>query len=510
MEIDLQTYFHQENFRPGQKLALDGLESNRDGLVVLPTSTGKSLIFQLAGIRRRRQYPRSWTLVISPLIALIHEQVQKLNDSLYLDATSGHIFPLTGVSAHHQHPVAVFLGAGQDDGSLTQRVRKGEFPFVYVSPEKIATTFSPDFFTHLNMLVVDECHCISEHGKTFRPDYRLLRHHIPRQEGVPTVALTATATLAIQKDVITNLQLRNPFLVCQTMIRPNLHLRVVPTALPIFDLQRPLTGRTLIYALTRKQCDRLSSQLRNVGIPALSYHAGLESTVRQERAATFRSSTNRPVLVATLSYGLGMDVPDIRLLLHAGLPKSLLGYVQEIGRGGRDGQPTECILYFDSGADLMTHKHLMKTEEELIHLKSMLKWARSTRQCRTQTLKHAFGETEEGPCQSCDCCCRRLEVPPSVPAYVTKANLHLLLEALRQTGNHHGRCTPVDFLLGSQKKNILMFHQRYVDPDTVYGQGRHLSRRTWMDLHLHCVQNGKIREICTRQGFVIYKIINSS
>lgn len=503
---DLETFFSQTTFRPGQSTALTAVDKGQDVVVVLPTSSGKSLIFQLAGIRQRRRNPGTWTLVISPLVALIHEQVHKLNELFSVDE-SGMIVPRRDGTI-----AAVYLGAGQEEESTLlslQQIRNGAIPFVYMSPEKLCTTFSPDFFTRLNLLVVDECHCISDQGLTFRPTYRRLREFIPRNHGVPTVALTATATLFVEKDVVERLQLQNPVIVRRTVIRSNLCLRVLPKPFDVDGFVRPSTGRTLIYVLTRKVCDYLSRQLVSLGIPAVSYHAGLEADLREDRAEQFRTSLDRPVLVATIAYGLGMDVPDIRLVIHAGLPKSLLGYVQEIGRGGRDGKSTDCVLYFDSCTDMMKHTFMMTTEMEVANVKSMLAWARTKDRCRCRTIMECFGEDpwpESRTCGYCDVCC---SLPEKEEILLCPTNVLLLVRALEQTGNHHGRMVPIDYLLGKRKKNILTLQRRSSrggGDEKVFGKGRHLTRLGWMTFHRHCVEKGHIREICTPKGYVIFKV----
>jgi ATP-dependent DNA helicase RecQ len=357
----------------------------------------------------------------------------------------------------------------------------------------------------MNLLVIDECHCVSEHGNTFRPAYRTLRDNIPVGPDVVTVALTATATTLVHDDVVATLRLRpNLLVVQQTMYRPNLHVNVVAHSLRPVDVVRPPTGRTLIYALTRKRCDQLSLLLTKQGIDATSYHAGLEPAERQERAEHFRLSTRRPVLVATICYGMGMDVPDIRLVLHDGLPKSILGYVQEVGRGGRDGQNSTCRLFFDSCVDMIKHKRLMSTQEELTHLRTMLAWAQNLTECRTQALLRIFGETEASTCGTCDVCTTPM-IEEDREEFMSSQDVNLLLQALRQTGNHHGRGVPVDFLLGSKKKNIRFLAERYQESDSVYGKGQYQSREDWIVLHKKTVHHQGIREICTRHGYIIFK-----
>lgn len=510
LTTDLRYYFQKEGFRSGQRVAIEGIEEGKDVLVLLPTSGGKSLIFQLASVRQRIRRPDTWTLIICPLVALIHEQVEKLNQALCVDPVTKNIRPRREGDGGTE--VAVYLGAGQTNPTLSQRVFHGEFPLVYMSPEKIATAFSPEFFHKVNLLVIDECHCVSEHGNTFRPAYRTLRDHIFIGPGISTVALTATATTRVHDDVVSCLRLRPDFLVVrQTMHRPNLCLQVVARSLTPTDIVRPATGRTLIYALTRKRCEQLSLRLTKEGIPAAAYHAGLDPAERHLRAEHFRTSDRRPVLVATICYGMGMDVPDIRLVLHDGLPKSILGYVQEVGRGGRDGQPSVCRLFFDSSSDLMKHKRMiLDSQEELDHLRTMLTWAQDSTRCRPLGLLRVFGEVI-ACCGTCDVCTSNPkeleEEEEDGPEFLRSQDVVLLLRALAQTGNHHGRGVPVDFLLGSRKKNIRSFALRYDEKDSVYGRGRHLSRDDWMALHKKTVRHHGIREICTRQGYIIFKTV---
>jgi ATP-dependent DNA helicase RecQ len=384
----LATYFGFSEFRPGQLEAIHSiLSEKRETFVVLPTSTGKTLIFQFITITNRQREPTGITIVISPLIALMTDQVDSWNREFMLTDAGQIERRREGILGR---PVAVLLGSAQEDPTVESKALRGQFPVVYLAPEKLP--FLPkSIVKHVQLLAIDECHCISEHGNSFRPAYRTIR---PFFENVPTLALTATAPPDIQSDILANLAFTNPTIIRMSMCRPNLRLHVRHKRTRSEDLQTlrqllPADGRTVVFGTTRAECESLAKDL---GKSAHAYHAGLST---EERAQVLSQFGNGRVLVATNCFGLGVDIPNIRLVVHYGLPRSLLGYAQECGRAGRDGRNSTCVLFFAS-SDISKYND---NERDVQLATGMLTWTKDIR-CRRQTLLTSFGEDyiASGPC----------------------------------------------------------------------------------------------------------------
>jgi len=497
----LCTYFGFSEFRPGQLDAIQSvLTEKRPTFVVLPTSTGKTLIFQLITIVNRQQVPTGVTVVISPLIALMTDQVSNWNRAFALDV-NGQIIKRTAQSVGGT-PVAVLLGSAQDDPAVKPNALRGMYPVVYMAPEKLPF-LSSAIIDHVQLLVIDECHCISEHGNSFRPSYRAIR---PFFDGVQTLALTATAPPDIQVDILTNLALDNPKIIRMSMHRPNLrmllrHKRRRPEDMAII---RPLVspdGRTVIFGTTRAECESLAKEL---GPHAYAYHAGLSV---DERAAVLSRFINGTVLVATNCFGLGVDIPNIRLVVHYGLPRSLLGYAQECGRAGRDGLNSTCLLFFAS-SDISKYN---ETERDVALATKMLAWTKDTR-CRRRTLLTSFGEDYlDGtscswgvdPIQhGCDVCSNELDSMQATQD-VDSDDIRLLLQAVEDTGNHAGRGLPVDFLMGSRAKKVIRFVHKV---NSVYKRGTHKTKTEWVAIHGQLTHLNLLREVVTGRGFIVYKL----
>lgn len=493
----LTTYFGFSAFRPGQEEAIHSvLTEKRPTFVVLPTSTGKTLIFQLITILNRNRDPTSITIVVSPLIALMKDQVDKWNRE-FKSTTDARIERRLDGST--DRPVAVLLGSAQENPLAEPDALRGRYPVVYLAPEKLP--FLPkSIVAHVRLLVIDECHCISEHGNSFRPAYRIIR---PFFENVPTLALTATAPPDIQADILDNLALDNPRIIRMSMYRPNLrllvrHKRVRTDDLRTIRFMLPSQGRTVIFGTTRAECEALATAL---GPKAHAYHAGLSTDTRTEILSRFVSGS---ALVATNCFGLGVDIPDIRLVIHYGLPRSLLGYAQECGRGGRDGQNATCILFYAS-SDISKYN---ANERDVRLATKMLAWTKDNNRCRRQSLLSSFGETldQSGPCvwgdlRGCDVCDGTVDSLAPVQK-VEPSDIRLLLQAVERTGNHSGKGLPVDFLLGSKAKKVA----RFVGTGSVYRHGTHKTKVEWVAIHAQLLNLGLLREVVTSRGFVVYKL----
>ncbi len=339
----LKEIFGFDSFRPGQEEAIRAVLEGKDTLAVMPTGGGKSLCYQIPALMQE-----SLTVIVSPLISLMKDQVDSLLQSSVADAATLH----SGLSSEERWEVE-------------RRVRTGEVKMLYVAPERLR---SLEFVLALRragvgLFVVDEAHCISEWGHNFRPDYLFLPRAVKDLGNPPVLALTATATLRVRKDILRSLKMRSPEVVVTSFNRPNLTYRVVPAKekkhkLPrILDVIRTSPPPGIVYATTRKECEELARDLRRSGVDAAAYHAGMGSAERASVQERFMTD-ELDVVVATIAFGMGVDKPNVRFVIHSSVPGSLPAYIQESGRAGRDGEKAECVVLY-RGADLGRRKRLV-------------------------------------------------------------------------------------------------------------------------------------------------------
>ena len=338
----LKEIFGFDSFRPGQEAVIRAVLEGRDTLAVMPTGGGKSLCYQIPALMQE-----SLTVIVSPLISLMKDQVDSLLQSSVADAAALH----SGLSPEERWEVE-------------RRVRTGEIRMLYVAPERLR---SLEFVLSLRragvgLFVVDEAHCISEWGHDFRPDYLFLPRAVRDLGSPPVLALTATATPRVRQDIRRSLRMRDPHVEVTSFNRPNLTYRVVPAekrekVARILDVIRTSPPPGIVYATTRKECDELAAELRSSGVDAAAYHAGMGAARRNEVQERFMTD-EVGVVVATIAFGMGVDKPNVRFVVHSAVPGSLPAYIQESGRAGRDGEPSECVVLF-RGADVGRRKRLV-------------------------------------------------------------------------------------------------------------------------------------------------------
>jgi ATP-dependent DNA helicase RecQ len=406
LERALSTHFGWDDFRPGQRPVVEAMLAGRDCLAVLPTGGGKSLCYQLPALVRG-----GLVLVISPLVALMQDQVEQLQRR--------------GIPAACLHRG---LAAGERM-ALLRRIRERRLRLLYLAPERLRVEATRQLLDELLSegglvgLAVDEAHCISAWGHDFRPDYRRLGELRRLCPGVPLVALSATAAPQVRADIIRLLQLRRPLIQVRSAQRRNLsysmRLRPADPLPEVVSAIERCRGAVLIYARTRRSVELWASRLNGAGVEAIPYHAGLDPESRQLALTHFQSQP-RPVLVATVAFGMGVDRPDVGLVLHLDLPASAEGYLQESGRAGRDGQPADCLVLFDpadrvslgwairaagqgqspgAGALSAERQRLEQAQRQLRRMEAVAEGEG----CREQALLLAVGELVD-PCGRCDRC----------------------------------------------------------------------------------------------------------
>jgi ATP-dependent DNA helicase RecQ len=444
----LKTHFGFDQFRPLQEEIIRCLLAQRDVLALMPTGGGKSLCYQLPAL----MLPGS-ALVISPLISLMKDQVDALK--------------VNGIPA-------AFINSSlswAEIAAIQADALQGNLKILYAAPERLALPEFQYFLQKIkvSLIAIDESHCISEWGHDFRPDYlnlKLLREIFPE---TPVMALTATATEQVREDIIRQLGLEKGKIFISSFNRPNLSYTVLPKKDAYGQLLEILgehrDDSAIIYCFSRKDTENLAADLRTEGFKALPYHAGLESEERRSNQEKFIRDEVQ-IIVATIAFGMGIDKPDVRLVMHYHLPKSIEGYYQETGRAGRDGIPSRCILFYSS-ADAMKQQFFIKQIEDdserknaFLKLEKMVEYC-DLASCRRHFLLSYFGEDyREESCGGCDIC---LSPPEEFDATIISQKI---MSAVIRTGQRFGMNYVLDVLLGS--KNKLIFERNHQQL-SVYG-----------------------------------------
>lgn len=485
----LKQYFGFTSFRPLQEEIIRDSLAGKDVFALLPTGGGKSLCFQLPALARA-----GLTVVVSPLIALMKDQVDALQAS--------------GIAA-------TFLNSSLAAGEGRERLRglhNGEFRLLYVAPERLMLSgFLADLQRwNVQLIAIDEAHCISEWGHDFRPEYRQisqLRKHFPK---VPFMALTATATGRVREDIVNHLQLREPKCYVASFNRPNLTYRVVPKNKSYDQLVEFLRGRRkesgIVYCLSRKGAESVAEKLSRDGIKAKPYHAGLTPKERSEHQELFLRDDVR-VICATIAFGMGINKPNVRFVVHYDLPKNIEGYYQETGRAGRDGLPSECVLLFSAGDAVKQTTFIDEKpnpqEREIARkqLQQMVHYAEGAN-CRRVELLAYFGEEFSADnCGACDNCLSPRETFDGTLA--AQKFISCVYRIREKNGFGVGLNHVVEVLTGADTEKIRSWNHTQL---STYGIGKEHSRPEWAAIGRELVRLGLLRQ--TTDKFSVLELTN--
>ncbi len=471
----LKKHFGYDEFRPLQEEVIDGVLRQHDTLVIMPTGGGKSLCYQLPALRFE-----GMTLVVSPLIALMKDQVDTLKAN--------------GIAAEFINSSLTYAEIGR----VQEQARRGDLKILYLAPERLTLQDFREFLSTLDvsLVAVDEAHCISEWGHDFRPDYRTLGGLRRGMPFVPFIALTATATDRVRADILAQLGLKHPQQFVASFDRPNLRYEVRPKERAfdqLVQLLRESRGESaIIYCFSRNDTEELSNRLQDAGFRALPYHAGMDAETRRKNQERFIRDEVE-VITATIAFGMGIDKPDVRLIVHQELPKTLEAYYQQTGRAGRDGLPSDCVLFYSFGDKIKQDFFINRIEDETERRSAQEKLAQviefcTLRTCRRRYLLDYFGEDilsspsslssqsgdDAGSCGGCDVCLADME------DFDATIIAQKILSAVIRTAERFGAGYIAQVLRGSKAERVLRLGH---DNLSVYGI---------VDDH----SDGEIREIC--------------
>jgi ATP-dependent DNA helicase RecQ len=466
----LKDVFGFDQFRPGQEQAIDALLAGRNVLTVMPTGSGKSLCYQVPAL-----VMGGLTVVVSPLVALMQDQVAALR--------------LAGVAVETINSSR----SREENVDAWRRVAAGQTRLLYMAPERLMTERMLDALAKLDvrLIAIDEAHCVSQWGPAFRPEYHALSKLADVFPKIPTIALTATADEVTRADIALQLFGNRVETMVQGFDRPNISLTVEAksnTSRQLLDFIARHKGMSgIVYCLSRKKTEKIAEQLRDAGIAALPYHAGMDKDAREANQNRFMTEP-AIVMVATIAFGMGIDKSDVRFVFHTDLPGSLEAYYQEIGRAGRDGAPAQAHMLFgledirmrrvfidqeDAGEDRKRREHA--------RLNMLLGYCEASR-CRRELLLEYFGEASQ-PCGNCDICRDPAERIDSTE------DARKILTAIRGTGERYGAGYIIDVLLGNRNERMGEAHAGLA----VFGVGKARKKDEWQSLIRQMAGDGLLR-----------------
>lgn len=482
----LKTTFGYSSFRHLQWDIIKSVLTGCDTLAIIPTGGGKSMCYQIPAL-----IMNGITVVVSPLISLMQDQVTQLNEN--------------GVEA-------IFLNSSlqwDEYNNAVFKIKNGDAKIVYVSPEGLATSRIKNIFDGLDVfcLTIDEAHCVSEWGHDFRPDYLEIANFRRLFPDAVCLALTATATNQVRLDIAKNLRLKNPNIFVASFNRENIYLEVQPKInadAQVIDCIKKHSGESgIIYCFSRRQVDTLSEKLNRAGFSVLNYHAGLSDEVRAKNQDAFIKDKVQ-IMVATLAFGMGINKPNVRFVIHYDLPKSIEQYYQEIGRAGRDGLASHALLLYSAGDAHKIEYFLDEAsdpEKSELLLHKMMNFSK-TKKCRRQFLLGYFGEVMNENAHDEKYCCDNCSRGP-VPFTDCTVLSQKFMSCILRTNEHFGKTYIIDVLMGSKQKRII---ENGHDLISTYGIGKDTSKENWNVIADALLEAGYIQKM---DDYNVLQVTNS-
>lgn len=463
----LKEVFGYNQFRGKQELIMKNILDKKNTFVIMPTGAGKSLCYQLPAISQE-----GTAIVVSPLIALMKNQVDTLN--------------ALGVNARFLNSTL----SKTEVNRVKKEVLNGDLKLLYVAPESLTKEENVAFLqkAHISFAAIDEAHCISEWGHDFRPEYRKIKAILQQIADIPVIALTATATPKVQLDIQKNLNMEKANVFKSSFNRDNLYYEVRPKNQAKKQLIRFLNDRKgksgIIYCLSRKKVEEIAEFLNVNGFNAAPYHAGLDGNMRMKNQDDFLNE-DVDVIVATIAFGMGIDKPDVRFVVHYDTPKSVEGYYQETGRAGRDGLVGDCLMFYSYNDILKLEKFnkdkpVTEKENAKLLLEEMSSYAESS-VCRRKQLLHYFGETYHEPCNKCDNCTHPKE------KFQAKEEMIIALKTVKLTGERFGINHLVNVIRGSKDQYVTSYSHDQLE---VHGVGSDKEPEFWKSVIRQTMLNG--------------------
>ena len=474
----LQRVYGYDHFRGEQQTIIDCVVGGRDALVVMPTGAGKSVCYQIPALLRQ-----GIALVVSPLIALMQDQVSALQQ--------------LGIEAEFLNSTL----SADDKRRVAAKMRKGEMQLLYIAPERLLQPATMQWLQQfpIALIAIDEAHCVSQWGHDFRQDYLQLGQLRESFAGVPRIALTATATARTQEEIVANLQLLNPQIFVSGFDRPNIHYSVALKEDAKKQLNRFLLKHKdhsgIVYCLSRKKVEATADWLCGLGFDAMPYHAGMSAAERSHNQARFLREDGA-IMVATVAFGMGIDKPDVRFVAHMDLPGSMEAYYQETGRAGRDGGPAEAWMVYGLN-DVVQRSQMLDQSNgseqykrnERAKLDALLGWCEVT-SCRRSALLAYFGD-QLGPCGNCDNC--------DTPAKTWDATeaAQKILSCVYRTGQRFGAAHLIDVLRGKDSDKIRQHKHQVI---STFGIGADLGQTGWRSVVRQLIVQGYLHANADRFG----------
>ena len=459
LEENLKLYFGYDTFRGNQKNIIKNLLSGNDTFVIMPTGAGKSLCYQLPAILLN-----GTAIIISPLIALMKNQVDQLRSY--------------GINASYLNSSLTKTASNK----IKKDTLAGETKLLYVAPESLTKEDNVNFFKQIDIsfVAIDEVHCISEWGHDFRPEYRKIKTILAEFGDIPVIALTATATPKVQQDIQKNLQMEDATVFKGSFRRDNLFYEVLPKVSPKKKLVEFINDKKgecgIIYCLSRKKVEEIADFLNVNGIDARPYHAGMENARRIANQDAFLNEDVK-IIVATIAFGMGIDKPDVRFVVHFDAPKSLEGYYQETGRAGRDSKPSHCLMFYNYSDILKLEKFnkdktVSERDNNRILLEEVVSYS-ETSLCRTKQLLHYFGDHLDDDCGFCDNC----KTPKE--SFDAQDSVNIALNVCLATNEKFPLKYMADIAAGNKTQNIKKYEHDQLE---IFGTGKDHPLQYWISI----------------------------